>query len=186
MSHHLTPTELTAEQQAKICGVLGVGCDWHTAANYAGCSLAEIRRAMRRDPMFAADVRRTEAGVELSTMRAVQKAIEDPKNWRAAVWWLERHAPERFARNAGVVTARQLKSFIAILADVINGGDQGPQERSQIIDRLKAFSESVDQLLRDERMTEPDAADNIAAEIADSCADFDQILNDTAFDEESP
>ena len=186
MSHQLTPTELTAEQQAKICGVLGVGCDWHTAANYAGCSFADIRHTMRHDPMFAADVRRIEAGVELSTMRTIQKAAEDPKNWRTAVWWLERHAPERFARNAGVVTARQLKAFIAILADVINGGDQNPHERSQIIARLKAFSESVDQLLRDERMTEPDALDDVASEIADSCADFNQILDDTSFDEQSP
>jgi hypothetical protein len=184
MSHQLIPIELTAEQQAQIRGVLSVGCDWHTAANFVGCSLADIRRTMRRDPMFAADLRRAEAGVELSSMRTIRKAAEDPKNWRTAVWWLERHAPERFARNAGVVTARQLKSFIAILADVIHGGDQTPAERSQIIDRLVAFSDSVDQLLRDERLTEPDAADSIASAIADSCTKGSPLVDDSPLDDE--
>jgi hypothetical protein len=184
MNHDLIPIDLSAEQQAQICGILSVGCDWHTAANFVGCSLADIRRTMRRDPAFAANLRRSEAGVELSSMRTIQKAAEDPKNWRTAVWWLERHAPERFARNAGVVTTRQLKAFIAILADVIHGGDPSSAERSQILQRLKAFSESVDRLLRDERMTEPDATDSIASEIAASCADPESLLDDTSFDED--
>lgn len=160
MTCNLIPIKLTDEQQSQICGVLSVGCDRQTAANIAGCSLADIRRAMKHDPQFAARVRRTEASVELSHMRTIQEAAKDPKNWRTSQWWLERHAPERFGpRSAGVVTARQLKAFIAILADVLNGGEQSPIDRSQIIDRLKSFSESVDQLLRDERMQEAESFD---------------------------
>jgi hypothetical protein len=55
------------------------------------------------------------------------------------------------------VTARQLKTYIAMLADVLNGGDQAPAERTAIITRLKAFAESVDRLLRDERMTDTES-----------------------------
>jgi hypothetical protein len=160
MTCNLIPIDLTGEQQAQVCGVLSVGCDWHTAANFAGCSLADIRRSMQNSPQFAARVQRAEAGVELSQMRVIQEAAKDPKNWRTAVWWLERHAPERFGpRSAGVVTARQLKAFIAILADVLNGGEQSPIDPTQIIARLKSFSGSVERLLRDERMQEANSFD---------------------------
>jgi hypothetical protein len=49
---------------------------------------------------------------------------------------------------------------------------------------LKAFSESVDRLLRDERMTEPDAPNSIASEIAACCAAPESLLDDTSFDED--
>ncbi len=161
MSCDLVPTNLTGEQKAQVCGVLSVGCDWETAANFVGCSLSDIRRTMRIDPQFAAQVRRSEAGVELSHMRTIQEAAKDPKNWRTSVWWLERHAPERFARGAGVVTARQLKAFIAILADVLNGGEESAIDGTQIIARLRTFAESLDRLLRDERVQDMDSFDAV-------------------------
>ena len=180
MTCNLIPIDLTDEQQAQICGVLSVGCDWHTAANFVGCSLADIRRSMRNDSRFAARVRRSEAGVELSHMRNIQEAAKDPKNWRTSVWWLERHAPERFGpRSAGVVTARQLKAFIAILADVLNGGEQSPIDRSQIIDRLKSFSESVDRLLRDERMQESESFDLVNLQQPESAVEPEALPEDS-------
>lgn len=159
MTGQLITLRLTDEQKSHICGVLSIGCDWHTAANFVDCSLADIRCAMRDDPEFAARVRRTEAGAEVACMRTIHEAAKDPKNWRTAVWWLERHAPERFARNAGIVTARQLKTFIALLADVLHGGEQTPLERREIIARLKTFAESVDRLLRHEQLCDDEALD---------------------------
>jgi hypothetical protein len=160
MACDIIPIDLTSEQKAHICGVLALGCDWQTATGIVGCSLADIRRAMRLDLQFAADARRSEAGAELKCMRTIQKAAEDPKNWRACVWWLERHAPERFGpRSAGAVTARQLKAYIAILAEVIGNSSEGPMDRETIIARLKSFAESVDQLMRDEQMLEEESFD---------------------------
>ncbi len=179
MPNELLPIPLTDEQKAQVRGVLSAGCDWHTAAGFAGCSLTAIRRAMQSDPTFAKDVRRSIAGIELNHMHSIHKAKEDPKNWRASVWWLERHAPERFARNAGTVTARQLKGYIAVLADVIRGGDGPTVSRSEILSRLEEFAESVERLLRSEQLAEsatlglsrPEAASIVIS--AESVAEFD-------------
>jgi hypothetical protein len=155
MTCNFITLHLTDEQKGRVCGVLSVGGDWTTAARIAGCSLANIRRAMRHDTEFATSVRRSEAGAELSHMRTIQEAAKDSKNWRASVWWLERHAPDRFgSRRAGVVTARQLKAFVGVLADVVAGEQQMGASRAEILGRLRAFAESVDQLLRNERMLE--------------------------------
>jgi hypothetical protein len=159
MKCELISDDLTDEQKAQICGVVSVGCDWQTAANFTDCSLAGIRRAMRLDPRFAASVRRAEAGAELSHMRTIQKACEDPKNWRTSVWWLERRAPERFARRADVITTEQLKAFVAMLIDTLNSGQPTSSERSQLIARLHAFADSVERLMWDEGEA---AADTVA------------------------
>src|SRR5690349_10747214 len=107
---------LTTEQKNRIYGVLSVGCDRETAANYVGCSTTDLHRAMQQDAEFAAEVRRTEAGTELTHMQTVRRAVEEPKNWRASVWWLEMHAVNRFkARTIGEVTMRQVDEFVNVL-----------------------------------------------------------------------
>lgn len=174
MACDLIPTDLTDEQQAQVCGVLSVGCDWQTAAHLVGCSLADIRRAIQNNPKFAMSVQRAEAAVELSHMRIIQEAAKDPKNWRTSVWWLERHAPERFGpRSAGVVTTRQLKAFVAILADVLSDDGSGAIDRNQIVARLRAFSESVDRLLRDERMQDVASRDSKGSQAPEAALAFD-------------
>ena len=175
MSCTAATTLLTDEQKAQICGILSVGCDRQTAADYVGCTLADLRRELQRDPSFLADVCRAEAGIELSHMRAVQEAATEKKEWRAAVWWLERHAPERFARRAaGTLTARQLKAFVALVADALHADVRNPEDRARITIRLQTIAVSVEQLLRDAQAS--------AAELANA-ADFS--ADDAATDEES-
>ena len=128
---------------------------------------------------------RAEAGAELSHLRVVQEAAKDVKNWRASTWWLERRAPDRYGpRGAGVVTARQLKAYIAILANVIRGGDQGEMDAAQVITRLKSFSESVDQLLRNERMLAPDPIDMFDIDEQKCADDIDTMTDDRSGDHE--
>jgi hypothetical protein len=181
MTCDLISTALTDEQKGQIYGILSVGCDRQTAANFVGCSLAAIRRAMQHDSAFAAEVCRAEAGAELSHMRTVQNAGKDEKNWRASVWWLERRAPERFGpRGPGVVTARQLKAFAEILADILQNDIADHDQRQHILGRLNAVVCSVDQIIRDAQLNLSDAelaadlqlATN-ACELADSPASDD-------------
>jgi hypothetical protein len=161
--------QLTDEQKGQICGILSVGCDRHTAANFVGCSLADIRRAMQQDATFAADVCRAEAGAELHHMRTVQQATKEEKNWRASVWWLERRSPERFGpRGPGVVTARQLKAFIEILADALREDVRNSDDRQQVIKRLKSLADSVDRTLRDAQMNLGDSSIVVAPSSSDS------------------
>jgi hypothetical protein len=139
---------LTDEQKGQICGILSVGCDRETAAGFVGRSAADVGRAMQQDPTFAANVLRTEAGIELTHMRSVHKAAEDAKNWRASVWWLERHAPERYgARSAGAVTMRQLDAFLDTIVDVLCEEFPDGEIRRRVLARfdqaIRALEESV-------------------------------------------
>jgi hypothetical protein len=177
MTCNLIRLQLSDEQKGRVCGVLSVGCDWTTAARIAGCSLADIRRALRDDAEFSKSVRRCEATAELNHIRTVQEAAKDAKNWRASVWWLERHAPDRFGpRRSGTVTARQLTAYIGVLADVLVGEEQTGASRAEILGRLKAFAESIDQLLSNERMLE-DELDEPSGRFDDS---DDTISSDDA------
>jgi hypothetical protein len=147
MKNQLLQFELSAEQKAQVYGILSVGCDRETAANFIGRSPADIVRAMRQDQGFAATVRRTEAAAELSHMRTVQNAAKDEKNWRASVWWLERRSPERFgSRSAGTVTARHLKAFLTILGEGLNSDIHDAADRERVISRFKEYQTLVDDL----------------------------------------
>jgi hypothetical protein len=144
----LLQPKLTDKQKGQICGILSVGCDRETAASYVGCTTADIGHAMREDLAFAAQVRRTEAGSELAHMRTVQEAAKEAKNWRASVWWMERHAPERFGpRGAGIVTIRQLDEFLNVLTELIREeidcDDIQQRIHARMADTLRALEEIV-------------------------------------------
>jgi hypothetical protein len=136
MSH--TITQLSGEQKNRLLGVLGVGCDRQTAAHIVGCTVEDFGRTLESDPAFAVDVRRTEAAVELAHMRAIYKAVIDDKQWRASIWWLEQHAPERFvSRGPGTVTQSHLRAFVDLLSEHLNSDIHDPADRERVLDRLK-------------------------------------------------
>ncbi|HEX4415168.1 MAG TPA: hypothetical protein VH107_16160 [Lacipirellulaceae bacterium] len=150
MTNLAITTELSAEQMGQIYGILSVGCDRETAANFIGCLPADIVRAMRSDAEFNTSVRRTEAAAELNHMRTVQNAAKDEKNWRASVWWLERRSPERFgSRGAGTVTTRHLKAFLTLVAECLNSDIRDAADRERVMTRLKDFQSMADDLADD-------------------------------------
>jgi hypothetical protein len=168
---NISPT-LTDEQKGRIYGILAVGCDRQTAADYIGCSLADLRNMMQRDSAFAKDVRRAEAEIELKHMNIVQETARDKKEWRASVWWLERRSPERFGRRtAGAVTARQLKAYIAVLCDLLREGIPNDKERQTIIDRLNALADDVDKILRDDQFPLGDLLEDPECPASDEAAE---------------
>jgi hypothetical protein len=147
-----TTLPLTDEQKAAIFGILSVGCDRQTAADYIGCSLSELGQAMRRDKAFAKAVRRHEATVELNHMHNVNELAtkQDKKEWRASVWWLERRSPERFAaRSAGTVTARQLIRFTSMLAGILADEIRDEADRTRVLLRIDRMVGSLEQMLLD-------------------------------------
>lgn len=149
MVHVLLQPQLTDEQKANICGILSVGCDRETAANYVGCRSSDISRAMLRDHAFAAQLRRTEAGCELGHMRTVQEATKEAKNWRASVWWMERRAPDRFGlRGAGHVTLRQLDEFLNVVADIVCDEVECRDGQQRVLGRMGEAIRELDQLVR--------------------------------------
>lgn len=159
MTNEQVPPDLTVQQKIEVCSILSVGCDRQTAADYIGCTLADLRRAMGADAAFLASVRQAEAGIELVHMRNVQQIATKKPEWRASVWWLESRSPERFARRAGTITPRQLRAFVAVLCDAVQQNVQNADDRARVIARLTTLAESVDQWLRDnnaEAVARPD------------------------------
>ena len=91
-------------------------------------------------------------------MRTVQNAAKDEKNWRAAVWWLERRSPERFgSRGAGTVTSRHLKTFLTLVGDCLNSEIRDVADRDRVIVRLKEIQSMVDDLADELPLAEPTA-----------------------------
>jgi hypothetical protein len=149
MTTELATTELTSQQKAEICGILSIGCDREAAADYIGCSLADVQKAMRNDPAFLTKVRRVEANAEVTHMRAIVEFAREKKDWKASVWWLERRSPERYGRrSAGAITERQLKEFIAIVADIMRDV-RGTDDRQRVIGKLQSLADAIHNTLRD-------------------------------------
>jgi hypothetical protein len=141
--------KLTTEKKNQIFAILTVGCDRETAANYVGCTTADIHRAMDEDASFAAEVRRTEASSEFNIMRVVHKAAEDVKNWRAGVWWLEMRAPDRFkSRSSAELTLRQVQEFANVMARIVCDEVRSEEEKGRVIDRMAGAVCELDRQVR--------------------------------------
>jgi hypothetical protein len=186
MTHDNTAPALTDEQKGRICGILSVGCDRQTAADYIGCSLSDLRNLMEHDAAFAKDIRHAEAEAELKNMRNVQDTAREKKEWRASVWWLERRSPERFGRRtAGSVTARQLRGYFTLLTQMLDDRFPDAKERQPFLDQLNTLANEVDRILRndqvllttllgrEEDVSSDQEADAELEETAEDEADFD-------------
>jgi hypothetical protein len=155
MTSDVKSKPLTVEQKSAICVVIELGCDRETAANRVGCTLADIRRAIKEDAKFSTELRWSEASAEMKHMRVVYEATKDVKNWRASVWWLERHAPERFGpRGAGAITIRQMKAYTALVAETVCDSTMPAEVRQQVLSKLSVLSNWATQFVRDEAATD--------------------------------
>ena len=130
-------TSLTCEQQTVLCQLAAVGCDRVTARNFLGASAEALHAALKGDPAFAAKWLKAQATAEFQHMKNIFSAAKDEKHWRASVWWLERMAPERFARRGGAgPSPAQWEQMIQELADAVVASATGEVDRAALIDRL--------------------------------------------------
>jgi len=157
---------LSDEQKRKICAYLSIGCDRETAAKLSNCSHSDVLCEMSRDPVFAVEVRHAEGAGELTHVRNVQNAAQDAKNWRASVWWLERHSPERFGRrDVGTVTTRQLKAFVAQLVSIVIEEFADAEDRQRLLDRFHRLVRTLDQLILDEVGAPSESPDTVPSNL---------------------
>lgn len=176
---------LTEEEKLQVRGILAAGCDRQTAVDYLGRTLADLHGSMRHDAAFAQEVRRAEAMVELAHMRIVQDCAKEEKNWRASVWWLERHSPERFGgRPSGAMTSRQLRAFVSMLVDIFREELRDTSERRRLIERFNDIIKHLEQTLCE--MHVPRAApylveDGAVLELLDGDANGAAEVGETAF-----
>ena len=136
--------EFTDELKRECCLMISMGCDRETACNYLGKTAAELRAELQRDGAFCRQLLRAEATPEFSHMRNLYNAARDEKNWRASVWWLERRAPERYAKRAPEsITAAQLRQVIEELTEAIGSEVNDPQDRRRVLARLVQIAERL-------------------------------------------
>jgi len=77
-------------------------------------------------------------------MRNLQNAAKDEKHWRASVWWLERRAPDRYARRApDAISESQLQEFVEKLADVIVAEIASQDDRQRLLASLSRIAHEI-------------------------------------------
>jgi hypothetical protein len=132
------PRRLTDRQIHDICEMLSSGASRPTAAQFAGCHPATMRAEMRRNPDFANRVLQAELNLESTMLRAIRSVAEqDPKQWRAAAWALERIYPNRYAkRRTNTLTVDQVHEFISEVTEIIASELPVPRFRERIFHRL--------------------------------------------------
>lgn len=81
------PAMITPAVQERICTLLSVGFSRRQAAAYVEIDQSTISRTAKRDPEFAACLKRAEEKASLQPMLTV--ISEAQKNWRAAAWLLQ-------------------------------------------------------------------------------------------------
>jgi hypothetical protein len=81
------PAAITPALQDRICTLLSVGFSRRQAAAYVEIDQSTISRTAKRDPEFAACLKRAEEKASLQPMLTV--ISEAQKNWRAAAWLLQ-------------------------------------------------------------------------------------------------
>lgn len=124
--------------------MISIGCDRETACNYLGKTAEQLRQHLEHDLDFRSRLRRAEATPEFNHMRNLYNAAKEEKNWRASVWWLERRAPERYARRSpDALTTAQLRVFVEELAENIVGEVSDLNDRTRLLNRLLEITKQL-------------------------------------------
>lgn len=155
---------LTETQQSDFCALLTLGCDRETACKYVGCSLDELRTAVDRESNFGKRILKAEAAVELKHMRNISKITEDPKEWKASIWWLEQHAPERFARRVDALPASKLRDLVTEVACAIGEEVTQEDDRRRMVKRLHQIADSLDEMFAPNRTAHEMDAEGVESE----------------------
>jgi hypothetical protein len=114
------PTRLTVNQLQEIPLLLATGCTRSCAAEYAGTSLSNLEKQMRRDDDFARRLLRAEASVEVLHMRNIDQAAKENSDWRSSAWFLEKRFPYRFGNYVrGALREREIRLLGQFLVDIV-------------------------------------------------------------------
>jgi len=133
---HLSP-----EERRNVVAILAIGSDRKTAARFLGIARRQIDESASREAEFARALTRAEAAAEIAHAKCLHAAIQDPKNWRAAVWWLERMRPDKYGKREPAVPdeallARWSEQVAAAIAEEVS--DEATRRR--VLERLRVVA----------------------------------------------
>lgn len=107
------PTKMTEERITRFVTAIRGGSYIDIAATFAGLDRSTVFRWMAagreaksgRFRDFYDRVKEAEAAVEIDAIARVRTAAQDPRNWTAAMTFLERRFRDRWARPPGMASA---------------------------------------------------------------------------------
>lgn len=160
--HSPTPREFDigpppAELRQQITSLISAGCTLRTAARMLDLPPAMLRRAVERHEEFRREVLSAEARFEVRQLQRLDDAAQDKKNWRVAMWLLERRLPDRYGRSRPLtVKRRQLEPLTRALARAVADIVDDPDQRASLLQRLKgAVRDLATELSEDTQLDGP-------------------------------
>jgi hypothetical protein len=131
------PRALNEDNQATVCSLVAAGVSLRQAAEFVDCDARSIRRAAQRNDEFRRQLAKAKSEANIHPLQTLRQAAQT--DWRAALRWMERLDPERFARpNATVVTQREANQFVSDLVESIERVISNDNERTGLFELLSA------------------------------------------------
>jgi hypothetical protein len=131
------PRVLDENKQATVCNLVAAGVSLRQAAQFIDCDRKSIRREAQRNGAFRRQLAKARSEASIYPLQTLRQAAKT--NWRAALCWMERLDPQRFARpDASVVTQRESNQFVGNLVEAIEETVSNPRERGDLFDLLSA------------------------------------------------
>ena len=135
MSASGRPRALDDQKLKTVCSLVAAGVSLRQAAHFVDCDPQSIRREAARNDDFRAQLAKAKSEANIHPLQTLHQAAK--ANWRAALSWMERIDPDRFARpDAAIVTKREANQLVADLIDAIERAISSPQERKNLFDLL--------------------------------------------------
>jgi hypothetical protein len=131
------PKALDDPKRSTICSLVASGVSLRQAAGYIGCTPKSIRREIERNGEFRANLAKARSEARIHPLETLRNAART--NWRAALAWMERLDPDRFANpTESIVTKREANRFVDDLMRSIEETVKSPRQRQDLIDLLGA------------------------------------------------
>lgn len=112
-------TRLSGPTLDKFLDGLRLGMTRRAASGAVGISKSTLYRMLQGDDdgTLLDSIEKAEAEAEALYLSRVALAADDPKNWTAAAWWLERRRSQDFARRDKVEMSIDLRTIAARIAE---------------------------------------------------------------------
>ena len=115
--------QVTDDNIERLLKGLRLGMTRRAAAGFAGFSKTTLYRMLEQDDgTLGTAMEKAEAEAEATYSAIVARAAEEPKNWTAAAWWLERRHPQDYGKrervemtgaNGGPIDTRDLSAALS-------------------------------------------------------------------------
>jgi hypothetical protein len=130
--------------QKNIAGLVTIGCTLRTAARVAGIEPRRLREALQLDRKLGERLLVAEAICEFTYLKRLRDVAEDPKNWRVAIWFLERRFPYRYMpRPFSGVSAAQMQATLKSIGEEIAKQFTARDDRERIIAALHEITRDL-------------------------------------------